>query len=239
MRESMPEWFTFGKLRASWAEVGKDTNPYETNTYLWPVGTYLSEKVGVGNTWSRGNPFLKPEKTRSFEIGLETRFLQNRLKFDIAYYNNKSYNQILSPRGPQSTGYIFCSINAGDVYNKGLEISLSGTPVKTADFTWETGINGAGNRGTMKNLPKGMDIMYVTDVQYGSAKAATFSGGDFMAIAGTRWARVSDKESPFYGQLILDKNGRPLECRPDLCVQRGDHERLQYHPELLHRLLQL
>ena len=209
MRESMPEWFTFGKLRASWAEVGKDTNPYETATYLWPVGTYLNGTVGVGNTWSRGNPFLKPEKTRSFEIGLETRFLQNRLKFDIAYYNNKSYNQILSPRGPQSTGYIFCSINAGDVYNKGLEISLSGTPVKTADFTWETGINAAGNRGTMKNLPKGMDIMYVTDVQYGSAKAATFSGGDFMAIAGTKWARVSDKESPYYGQLILDKNGMP------------------------------
>lgn len=209
MRESLPEWLTFGKLRASWAEVGKDTNPYETNTTLWPVHTYLGDVVGVGNNWERGNPYLKPEKTRSFEMGLELRFIQNRLKFDIAYYNNKSFNQILSPRGPQSTGYIFCSINAGNVYNKGLELSVSGTPIKTPDFTWETGINVAGNRGTMDGLPKGMDVMYVTDVQYGAAKAATFSGGDFMAIAGSKWSRVEDEKSDFKGALILDKNGMP------------------------------
>ena len=210
MRESLPDWLTFGKLRASWAEVGKDTSPYETNTTLWPVHTYLGNIVGVGNSWSRGNPYLKPEKTRSFEVGLELRFIQNRLKFDIAYYNNKSYNQILSPRGPQSTGYIFCSINAGNVYNKGLEFSLSGTPVQTKDFTWETGINAAGNRGTMDGLPAGMDIMYVTDVQYGNAKAATFSGGDFMAIAGSKWARVENKQDQQWnGKLILDKNGMP------------------------------
>ena len=165
MGESLPEWLSFGKIRASWAEVGKDTGPYETNTYLWPVGTFLEGKVGLGNTWTRGNPYLKPEKTRSTEIGLELRFIQNRLKFDIAWYTNNSYNQILSPRGPQSTGYIFCSFNAGNVYNKGLEISLSGTPIQTPDFTWETGINAAGNRGTMSNLPEGMEFMYVTDVQ--------------------------------------------------------------------------
>ena len=209
MGESLPEWLSFGKLRASWAEVGKDTGPYETNTYLWPVGTYLQGKVGLGNTWTRGNPYLKPEKTRSTEIGLELRFIQNRLKFDIAWYTNNSYNQILSPRGPQSTGYIFCSFNAGNVYNKGLEISLSGTPIQTEDFTWETGINAAGNRGTMSNLPEGMEFMYVTDVQYGGAKAASISGGNFMAISGSRWKRVTDTESPHYGALVLDANGFP------------------------------
>lgn len=166
MGEARPEWLSFGKVRASWAEVGKDTGAYETNTELWPVHTYLNDAVSVGNSWTRGNPVLKPEKSRSWEVGLELRFIQNRLKFDIAYYQNNSFNQILSPRGPQSTGYIFCSINAGNVYNKGLEISLSGTPIKTGDFTWETGINVAGNRGTMDGLPKGMEFMYVTDVQY-------------------------------------------------------------------------
>lgn len=216
MRESLPEWITFGKLRASWAEVGKDTNPYVTNTYLWPVGNYLEGKVGLGNTWSRGNPVLKPEKTRSTEIGLEMRFLQNRLKFDIAWYKNDSKNQILSPRGPQSTGYIFCSINAGTVHNKGLEISLGGTPIQTQDFSWETTINAAGNRGTMTGLPKGMDIMYLTDVQYGGAKAATFSGGHFMAIAGTTYKYVDGEAAGGYykdkgiaGMMVLDKNGLP------------------------------
>ncbi len=209
-RESLPDWFSFGKIRASWAEVGKDTGPYETNTYLWPVYTFLLGKVGMGNSWERGNPYIKPEKTRSTEVGLELRFLRNRLKFDVAYYTNNSYNQILSPRGPQSTGYIFCSINAGNVYNKGIEISLGGTPIQTRDFTWETNINAAGNRGTMKNLPDGMEFMYVTDVQYAGAKAASISGGSFMAISGTKWKRVQNPDSPYNGQLVLNSNGFPV-----------------------------
>lgn len=207
---------TFGKLRASWAKVGKDTGPYETNTSLWPVHTYLGDVVGLGNSWTRGNPYLKPEMTKSTEIGLELRFLQNRLKFDYAYYTNNSYNQILSPRGPQSTGYIFCSINAGNVYNKGMELSISGTPIQTKDFTWETGINMAGNRGTMDGLPEGMEFMYVTDVQYGSAKAASISGGHFMAIAGTQWNRTKD------GKVILDKNGFPEKS--NTTVEVGNRE---------------
>ena len=197
-RESLPDWFNFGKLRASWAKVGKDTGPYETATSLWPVGTFLNDLVGVGNSWSRGNPYLKPEMTTSIEVGLELRFLQNRLKADFAYYYNKSKDQILSPRGPQSTGYIFCSMNAGDVINKGLEFSLSGTPVQTRDFTWETGINLYGNRGRVENLPPGLDIMYVTDVQYGNAKAASFGDGIFMGISGSRWTRNDE------GKVILD-----------------------------------
>ncbi len=212
MGEARPEWLSFGKVRASWAEVGKDTGAYETNTELWPVHTYLNDAVSVGNSWTRGNPVLKPEKSRSWEVGLELRFIQNRLKFDIAYYQNNSFNQILSPRGPQSTGYIFCSINAGNVYNKGLEISLSGTPIKTGDFTWETGINVAGNRGTMDGLPKGMEFMYVTDVQYAGAKACSISGGNFMAISGTEWKRNDE------GKLVLDKNGFPTDAKTTLEV---------------------
>jgi len=207
---------TFGKVRASWAKVGKDTGAYETNTSLWPVGTYLGGKVGVGNSWTRGNPYIKPEMTKSTEIGIELGLLKNRLRVDYAYYTNDSYNQILSPRGPQSTGYIFCSINAGNVYNKGMELTISGTPVETKDFTWDIGLNIAGNRGTLDGLPAGMDVMYVTDVQYAGAQAASFNGGNFMAIAGTKLTRykynpdptvVSVKEAD--GQLILDANGMP------------------------------
>ena len=202
-RESLPDWFSFGKIRASWAEVGKGTNTYVTNTYLWPVGTYLEGVVGLGNSWTRGNPYLKPERTRSTEVGLELRFIQNRLKFDVAYYTNNSYDLILQPRGPQSTGYIFCSVNSGDVYNKGLEISLSGTPIQHENFIWETGINVYGNRGTVGDLVNGIDVMYLTDVQYGGAKAASYNHGNFMGIDGTKWNRTSK------GELILDKNGFP------------------------------
>ena len=196
--------FSFGKLRASWARVGKDTGAYETNTSLWPVGTYLEGMIGVGNSWERGNPYIKPEITQSTEVGLELSFFKNRLHFDYAYYTNDSFNQILSPRGPQSTGYIFCSINAGNVYNRGLELSISGTPVQTSNLTWDVAVNAAGNRGTLDGLPVGTDVMYVTDVQYAGMQAASFNkGGHFMAIAGTKWNR--DKE----GNVILDKNGMP------------------------------
>ena len=211
------DWLSFGKIRASWARVGKDTGPYETNTALWPVGTFLGDAVGVGNSWTRGNPDIRPETTESTELGLELRFFHNRLKFDYAYYTNNSFNQILSPRGPQSTGYIFCSINAGNVYNKGMELSISGTPIQTKDWTWTSGINLAGNRGTMDGLPEGMEIMYVTDVQFGGAKAASFSGGDFMAISGTKWNRNDN------GQLILDKNGMPT-YDPNSNIQVGNRE---------------
>ncbi|MBQ6080614.1 MAG: SusC/RagA family TonB-linked outer membrane protein [Muribaculaceae bacterium] len=202
-RESLPDWFSFGKIRASWAEVGKDTSPYETNTYSWPVGTYLDGIIGIGNSWTRGNTYMKPERTRSTEVGLELRFLQNRLKFDAAYYTNNSYDMILSPRGPQSTGYIFCSLNSGNIYNKGLEFSLSGTPIQHENFIWETGINIFGNRGTVGDLVNGIDVMYLTDVQYGGAKAASYNHGNFMGIDGTKWNRTSK------GELILDKNGFP------------------------------
>ncbi|MDD3034405.1 MAG: SusC/RagA family TonB-linked outer membrane protein [Bacteroidales bacterium] len=206
---------TFGKVRASWAKVGKDTGAYETNTSLWPVGTYLGGKIGVGNSWTRGNPYLKPEMTKSTEVGVELGLLKDRLRVDYAYYTNDSYNQILSPRGPQSTGYIFCSINAGNVYNKGMELTISGTPVETKNLRWDIGLNIAGNRGTLDGLPAGMDVMYVTDVQYAGAQAASFNGGNFMAIAGTEWKRYkydpevegSVKEAD--GQIILDANGMP------------------------------
>ena len=180
---------SFGRVRASWARVGKDTSPYVTNTALWPVGTFIGNKVGVGNNWMAGNPYLKPEITESTEIGLELRFFKNRLRFDFAYYTNNSFNQILSPRLSNTIGYILRKVNAGDVYNKGMELSIGGSPIKTNDWTWETTLNLSGNRGTVKNLMEGVNILYVTDAQVGKAKAASFNDGNFMAISGAQWSR--------------------------------------------------
>ena len=204
MGDSRPDWLTFGKVRASWARVGKDTSPYVTNTYLWPVGTYLNGMTGVGNTWTTGNPFLKPEITESTEIGLEMRFLQNRLHFDYAFYTNNSYNQIMEPRLSNYIGYILRKVNAGDVYNKGMELTIGGIPVQTRDFTWETSLNLYGNRGTVKNLLDGMNILYVTDVQVGSARAASFNNGNFMAISGSEFDRDDN------GNIVLDSNNMPV-----------------------------
>lgn len=199
------DWLSFGKVRASWARVGKDTSPYALETALWPSQSFLGGLTGVSNYWQAGNAALKPEITESTEIGLEMRFFNNRLRFDYAFYTNNSYNQIMSPRLSNATGYILRSVNAGDVYNKGMELSIGGTPIQTKDWTWETTVNLSGNRGTVKNLMEGVEILYVTDVQVGNAKAASFPDGNFMAISGSEWKRDDQ------GRVVLDKNGLPTK----------------------------
>ena len=82
----------FGKVRASYAKVGKDTYSYLTNSYLWPVTTFNGGKPGVGNSWTGGAPNLKPEMQNAYELGLELHFLKNRLTFDYTYYYTNMSN---------------------------------------------------------------------------------------------------------------------------------------------------
>jgi TonB-linked SusC/RagA family outer membrane protein len=179
--------FSFGKVRASWARVGKATDPYVTNTTLWDTQEFIQGKTSTSTFWYRGNPYLLPEMTTSVELGLDARFLDGRIGFDLTWYKNNSYNQILNPRTSQATGFIFNYANIGEIYNKGLELSITGQPVKIKDFTWDVTLNIAGNRGTIGQIHPSLPILYVTGVQVGNAKAASFENGDFMAISGSRW----------------------------------------------------
>jgi len=188
---------SFAKIRASWARVGKDTDPYVTSTTLWAPRTFLGG-IGVGNSWQRGNPYLVPEITESVEAGLEMRFLNGRVGFDFTYYSNNSMDQIVTPRLSQTTGYILLSSNVGNVLNKGMELSVNAVPFQTKDFKWDLTLNLSGNRGRVEHLLTGQDVMYVTDVQVGSVKAASFNNGNFMAISGTKWSR------DWAGKVILD-----------------------------------
>ena len=172
--ELLPEndILSFGKIRASWAQVGKDASAYATNTYLWPPAAVSEDFVGIGNSWTRGNPYLKPEIQTSWEIGTELRFFGGRLGVDFTYYNSKTTNQIAAPRLGQSTGYIFMSINSGSVLNKGMELMITATPIETKNFSWDLTLNLSGNRGTLGKFMEGVDLFYVTDVQIGGVKAA-------------------------------------------------------------------
>ncbi|MDR1199421.1 MAG: SusC/RagA family TonB-linked outer membrane protein [Prevotellaceae bacterium] len=201
--DNLKSLISFGKVRASWAKVGKATSPYATDTKLWPFQEFLGGITGTSTEWTRGNPYLKPEMTTSIELGLEVRFLKGRLGFDYTYYVNNSFDQIITPRTSQAPGYILYSLNAGEMYNKGMEISITGQPVKTRNFTWDATLNLSGNRSTVGSIYVGLPILYVTDVQIGNAKAASFENGNFMAISGSKWSRTED------GKVILDQWGRP------------------------------
>ena len=186
---------TFGKIRGSWAQVGKDADPYSTNTYMWGSTIVNGNFVGNGNSWTGGSPNLVPEKQNSWEIGAELRFFGGRLGLDYTYYNSETVNQIAAPRLAQSTGYIFLTINSGSVKNKGMELMITGTPVDTKDVTWDLTLNLSGNRGTLGEFVEGVDYFYVTSTQIGGVKAASIpNGGNFLALTGDRWLREKDAD---------------------------------------------
>lgn len=195
--------FNYAKLRANWAQVGSDTDPYQLIT------TFARSEInsGFGKTTfpfgnvsalmssnTIGNARLKPEITTSFEVGAELGFLNNRLYADFTYYNNNSKNQILSIPIPVSTGYGFALVNAGKVQNNGVELTLRGTPVKTENLTWEL-------YGTFtKNNSKVVELMPgVEQVSVGG-----FSGMNIVAAVGRPYGE-------FYGVTnATDDKGRTI-----------------------------
>ncbi|UOQ68515.1 TonB-dependent receptor [Hymenobacter volaticus] len=119
----------YGKLRASVAEVGRDTGPYRVESPL-TTNTYIGG--GFRNDFFGSNPLLKPERTRSYEAGINLQFLQNRLGLDFNYYFSRTKDQLIAPRVSQASGYILQYINGGVVTNEGQEVTLNGTPIKDA-----------------------------------------------------------------------------------------------------------
>jgi ferric enterobactin receptor len=186
-----PNILSFGKVRGSWARVGKDGNAYATNTYVNPpisIGSF----TGIGNQYYAGNPDLKPEIQDSWEVGTELRFLKNRISLDYTYYRSQTNNQIGQPRLAQSGGFIFSTLNSGSVINKGMEIAVTARPIVTKDFSWDVMLNYSYNKGRLGAFIPGVAYFYPTDAQFGTIKAASIpNGGYFLGMTGT----------PFYHQF--------------------------------------
>lgn len=185
---------SFGKIRASWAQVGKDADPYATLTYLTSPINYAGF-TGVGNVYTKGNSSLKPEIQTAWEIGAELRFLKGRLGVDWTYYHSSTKNQIAQPRLSNAGGYILMSINSGSVINKGMEVSITGKPFDGKDFKWESTLNFSYNKGCLGEFLDGVGMFYPTDAQFGSVKSASVpNGGNFMALVGTRFETEHDAD---------------------------------------------
>ena len=135
---AMPSWINFGKFRASYAEIGKDTDPYEINTYYSSSVITSSGQVVWTRSNTKGDPSLKPERTKTIEAGAEMRFLNNRLGIDFSWYKLNSRDLIIPVSLSPTTGFTSFILNAGEIQNKGIELVLNGTPVRTKDFTWES-----------------------------------------------------------------------------------------------------
>ena len=185
---------SFGKVRASWAQVGKDADAYATLTYLEKPINY-GGYTGVGNVYTKGNSILKPEIQTAWEIGTELRFLNGRLGLDWTYYHSSTKNQIASPRLSNAGGYIMMSINSGSVINEGMEVSITGKPFDGKDFKWESTLNFSYNKGRLGDFLEGVGMFYPTDAQFGTVKSASVpNGGKFMALVGTRFETEHDAD---------------------------------------------
>ncbi|GGX23280.1 SusC/RagA family TonB-linked outer membrane protein [Aquimarina muelleri] len=185
---------SFGKIRANYAEVGNDApfdflyDTYDINT---PIG---GSSTSVDNI--KKNPDLKPERTTSLEIGLEMKLLQNRLGFDIAYYKNNSIDQIFGVPVSRGTGYTSKILNAGEIENKGVEISLHGNPIKTDNFSWDVNVNWSKNENTVVSLEDGIENLQLGSFQGGITINARV-GQPYGIIQGTDYTYIN-------GQKVVD-----------------------------------
>ena len=189
----------YGKFRLSWAQVGSDTNPYQLGlVYTKSKFTYPGYTIGYINNSTMPNKNLKPTKTNSFELGLEMKFLNNRIGLDFTYYTQNSKNQIMGMASSWTTGYNYRLINAGEIENKGIEIALNTRPVQLKDFSWDLNLNFSKNSNKVKKLVDDMDMFELEKAAWLDVQVAAKVGENFGSIVGPDFKRNEN------GDILID-----------------------------------
>lgn len=180
------DWLSFGKVRVGWASVGNDTDPYRT-TPAYVVNPNFGSNPNASVPNSLFNADLRPEITKSMEFGAELNFFLNRVRLDFTYYTQTTEDLIFSVSQSASTGYSSRIMNAGTVENRGIELMLNVTPVKTeSGFTWDLGLNFAKNQNELVSLVDGVDNLRYTSLFGVTLEArvgeplGTFMGFDYQ-----------------------------------------------------------
>lgn len=185
----VPDWFSFGKLRASIAKVGMGTHPYATSKgfgvfsqstqYDSDRDVVLIANPNLGTAW---NNDLKPEIQQSIELGADLRFFNENLNLDFAYYKTNTKNQIMTVGAVTEAGASSQLINAGNIQNQGIEIQLDGTPIRTRDFRLTLGTNFTLNRGKVVKLHENVKEWQLMGQYDAGPEIWAFEGGDFGVL---------------------------------------------------------
>ncbi len=200
-------WLSFGQLRANYAEVGADApifSVYDVYAVVPPIGSNPQSSV----TGVKNNPDLLPERTRSYELGLEMAFLKNRAGFDVSYYNAKSIDQITPVILSTATGYNSKILNAGTIENKGIEVTVFGAPFQSKDFSWNINVNFARNRNKVVKLFEGAENLVLADFQGGVSLNATI-GQPYGTIRGANFVYTKEAGKETSAKTV-GANGRYL-----------------------------
>ncbi len=192
----------FLKLRGGWSEVGNDADPYQLST-VYNFQTAFDGNPIQTSSQKKLNENLKPETTRSTEVGLEASFWKNRLHFDVAYYNTNSFDQILEIKTTASSGYNSQLINAGKINNNGIEVQLDGSPIQTENFKWNIGANYSRNKSKVEILDYAKQIQNYTIGTSGGVDVLASVGQAYGALYGTAYLRDAS------GNIVVGANGLP------------------------------
>lgn len=202
----LPEAIDYLKLRASWAKVGNDTNPYQlsyvysNSTSIVNGGTVLEMKLP--DTYPLRD--LKPEETISYEFGLDYRMFKNRLGIDFTYYNSYTKNQILAINTPATSGFTGKMINAGKIKSHGVELMITGTPIQTKDWKWDVTLNWGMNRTECEELDPNVQRHTLGSTRI--ASVVVENGGKFGDIVANN-AYKRDAQ----GRILVDDEGMPIK----------------------------
>lgn len=204
---------SFAKLRLSWANVGNDTGPYSLDQY------YSAASISGGYTLPSTipDPNIKPENVESWELGLEAKFFRNRLGFDIAAYNSATTNQIVSVDVDAIVGASAIKINAGEINNKGLEVSLYANPVKTKDFSWNLNFNWSKNINKLVSLQDGWDPTQPLETDMGTTVGGRLHVYSYVGEEMHQLYGFALKKAP-EGSYYTDANGNKVDCAGEVIL---------------------
>jgi TonB-linked SusC/RagA family outer membrane protein len=219
-----PKAISFVKLRASWAQVGNDTNPYQT-TGAFVAQTPFNGQPTFSNQNTIANPNLRPETTSSFEVGADLRFFSDQLRFDLSFYNAVTENQIISLPIGISSGFTQQVVNGGKVRAKGLEIIAGISPIISDNFEWNSTLNFSTSSATVEDLPQDegrLTLAYsrIYDSQNQTVFLQVEEGGRIGDLYGTGYLKNDT------GDFILTDEGRYI---PDNKLQKLGN----YNPDFM------
>ncbi|WP_321330993.1 SusC/RagA family TonB-linked outer membrane protein [uncultured Bacteroides sp.] len=192
----------FLKIRGGWSEVGSDADPYQLATVYDFQTAYEGNPIQTSSK-KKLNPDLKPETTRSTELGLELSLWKNRVHLDLGYYNTNTLNQILEIKTSASSGYTSQLLNAGKINNHGIEVQLGLVPVQSGSFKWNVDLNYAKNKSEVKVLDYAGEIENYTIGSSGGVDVLASVGKAYGSLYGTAYLRDDA------GNIVVGANGLP------------------------------
>ena len=206
-------WINLLKVRGSWANVGNDTSPYSLN-HVYSTSSFASAYYLSGTIQ---NPNIKPENVESYEVGLEARLFDNIWSFDATYYNSRTTDQIIGVPVDQTTGATSMLINAGEVRNKGVELSTRIVPVRTEHTRWEINLNWSKNWNKLVSLAPGVEVWQLNSGMNisGNIYINAYPGKELGRLYGRGYKRAPE------GAFYTDAQGRNISCAGQVVVDQA------------------